>query len=284
MNKKIKLLVIVTTFLAAIINITSCNKPGTTGLDLVQNSDGNLNAFHTDTFTITTYSEVIDSMRTSQLSTYLLGSYYDDVFGVTSSSIYTQLRLYDTDIDFGTNPQCDSIVLSFVIDKIYGDTNAIHNISVYEMIESIDVDSIYYHLEDKDVDPTPIGQGSYQFSLDSIMIDSQKVKPQLRIRLDNSFAEKIMAKSGESELSDNDNFLEFINGIKIQVEKATSIGGGSIGYFDLGDTQTEMRIWYSNDDEDSLDIDLQLMNIAENLPITIIIIMMKQVQNLKIKF
>lgn len=253
MLKNLKGLIITIILGFVLINFSSCNKPGEAGLDLVKDNNGNINTLHTDTFTITPYSKLIDTMRTSQLATYLLGSYYDDIFGVTNSSIYTQLRLYNTELEFGTNPQCDSIVLSLVVDKVYGDSTASHNVSVYEMDESIYSDSIYYHFEDKSA-PTLVGQGTYVFNTDSVVIDSTTLKPQIRIKLDNSFASKILAKGGQTELSDNDNFLEFMKGLKIEVDKVNSPGSGSIAYLDLDHAQSEMRIFYSNDDDDSLSV------------------------------
>lgn len=246
--------------IVAAISLFSCNKPSETGSDIVGNNDGNLNVFYTDTFQLTTYSKEVDSMKTNGLTRYLLGSYHDDVFGVTNAAIYTQLRLSSNDIDFGPNPVCDSIVLSLVYDGIHADENAQHTIYVHELDDDLYIDSNYYHFDERNVNSTPVGQGSYKFNYeDSVSIDGEKAKPQLRIKLDNSFAQKIFSKSGQIELSDNDNFKDFIKGLRISADKINS-PGGSIGYFNLLDAQSEMRIYYSNDDNDSLNIGFLINN------------------------
>jgi hypothetical protein len=193
-------------------------------------------------------------MKTNGLTRYLLGSYYDDVFGVTNAAIYTQLKLSSNDINFGSNPVCDSIVLSLVYNGIYADEDAQHTIYVHELDDDLYSDSTYYHFDDRAVKPTAIGQGNFKFNYeDSVSIAGKKAKPQLRIKLENSFAQKIFSKSGQIELSDNENFNDFIKGLKISADKLNS-PGGSIGYFNLFDSQSEMRIYYSNDDNDSLNI------------------------------
>jgi hypothetical protein len=74
----------------------------------------------------------------------MIGSYYDDVFGVTTTGMYTQFRLTTTAVEFGTHPVCDSIVLSLSYNKgFYGDTSTQMTLNVYEIDEGFNLDNNY---------------------------------------------------------------------------------------------------------------------------------------------
>lgn len=61
---------------------------------------------------LSAYSENILSVQSNALSNYLIGEFEDPVFGNTKTSILTQLRLQNTNPDFGQNPVVDSVILT----------------------------------------------------------------------------------------------------------------------------------------------------------------------------
>ena len=89
---------------------SGCNKPEDIGLGVVALPGEQLNVNFTDTVTINTYSIIIDSVPTKSASNQMLGAIFDPVFGSSAAGIYTQVRLLNNDLDFGTNAVCDSII------------------------------------------------------------------------------------------------------------------------------------------------------------------------------
>ena len=231
--------------------ISSCDKPGSIGEDLVLMEDSKLNVTFTDTLTINAYSQTVDSVTTNKLKYNLLGSYYDDVFGTTTASIYTQMRLSESNVDFGANPICDSVILTLRYKGFYGDTASEQTLRAYEVNEKMYIDSLYFSNDTLDVLPVQIGVQKVVFNpTDSIYYGTTPVEPHLRFYLNNSFGEKIIAKSGQSELSDNENFQNFIKGIFITSDKAINKGG--FAYFDLMSPLSIMTIYYHNDSDTSV--------------------------------
>ncbi|MBC8487351.1 MAG: DUF4270 family protein, partial [Bacteroidetes bacterium] len=130
-------------FVATLVFInTSCNKkPETIGLDLVDYNK--LYVGYDTIIAITAYSSFEDSVITDETSQNLLGSQYTNVFGLTNTSFYTQLRLSDIQPDFGENPQADSVVFTMVYSGYYGNINTEQTVKIFEINENLYSDSAY---------------------------------------------------------------------------------------------------------------------------------------------
>lgn len=239
-------------FLTVIFFLSACTKEENIGQDIVELPGDQLNVVYVDTLTINAHSYIDDSLRTDETSLSTLGSYKDAIFGTTTSGFYTHLRIAANNLTFGNLPVCDSIILSLKYNSLFGDTNFYNVIRVYELTQSIYKDSSYYsNMQELTYDPTPLATLNTQFKIkDSVLIDGVKQAPQLRIKLDESFANKIMAKSGGTELSTNEEFLKFIKGLYVTASKTTS--GGSIASFDLVSTVSQMTIFYHNSTDTAL--------------------------------
>lgn len=234
--------------IAATVFFNACQKPNDLGEDIVVLQDNKLNVTFTDTLTLNAYSVVADSVSTNKLKYNLLGSFNDPVFGTTTASFYTQLRLSENNVDFGSNAVCDSVILTLRYRGFYGDTASPQTLRAYEVDEDMYPDSSYYSTDSLRVLPVPIGIQNVVFQPeDSIYYGTTLVEPHLRFYLDKSFGEKIMAKSGQTELSDNENFQKFIKGIFVTADKAINEGG--FAYFDLMSPLSIMSIYYHNDND-----------------------------------
>ncbi len=236
-------------FITAGIFISSCKEPDTIGLE-VQPPDDQLNLEHTDTLSLVTYTVLDDSIRSDETVLALAGQYSDPVFGIHSSSFYTQLRLSSNNADFGANPVADSIVLTLVYKAVYGDTNTQQTIKVYELNQNIYRDSSYYSnnsfltgslLGTKTFVPKP---------LDSVKVDSVKKAPHLRVKLSPQLAQRFIDVSGSSSLSDNATFLQFFKGLYITM--TPSGNPGAILSFDLLNSLSQVTMYYKNNASDSL--------------------------------
>lgn len=230
------------------VSLNSCNEPNI-GLEVLPVND-KLNPLFFDTSSIVAYTVKEDSTRTDKTVLNLLGNYDDPIFGRTSASIYTQVRLSSNNVDFGPSPVADSIVLSLAYNGYYGKLRKL-NIKVFEVLESFYKDTAYYSNQTLNISNQPIANVSIvPAPTDSVSLDGQKYAPYLRIRMDQNFAQKFINESLSVNLSDNDNFLQFFKGIYITTSFVNT--EGSILYFDLINALSQITLYYKNDSNDSL--------------------------------
>lgn len=239
--------------LSGIILFTACKKENNNvGID-IQPPNDQLGVLSTDTLSIYAYSRRVDSVKTDETSTSLLGSIFDPIFGVSTANIFTQFRLSQTAISFGENPVVDSLMLTLDYKGAYGDSNAVLTVEIYEMTESIYLDSAYYSNNAVAYDPTLVASKTFTPNLtDSIVVGTDTLRPHLRINLSETnpaLAEKLLSAT-DDDLNTQDDFLEFFKGLYIKVQDANNTG--AIVYLNLTSTLSEMVLFYHNDEEDSL--------------------------------
>jgi len=158
--------------------VSSCKKdPYQVGINLLPPSD-TLNVKTSDTASFVAYSVLQDSVRTDETTLSLLGSLMDPVYGSTTAGLYMQYRLSAEAPDFGTNPGLDSIVLMLPYGTIYGDTNALQTLKVYEISKDFYYDSVYY--SNQSVETYGIPLANYTFKparYDTLTIGGSKQYP-----------------------------------------------------------------------------------------------------------
>jgi len=235
------------------IFLFSCKKePDLVGLDLLPAGD-RLNAGYMDTTTIVAYSVREDSVLTSGMTYGVVGSIYDEVFGKTTASVYTQIRMTSNAPTFGTNPVVDSVVLVLPYYGLFGDSTAMQTFKVYELSGSMDVDKKYYSNNTGIAYNTGSLLAEQTFLprvKDSIFIDSSTTKliPQLRLKFNNLFGEKIL-NAATNDLADNDNFIQYFKGIVITVAPENTSGAGSLVSFNLTSTLSRLKMYYHNTED-----------------------------------
>src|SRR5581483_10565251 len=111
-------------FVVSLISLLSfsCKKDSGVGSNLLPSNDI-LSAYVNDTTTVLSSIELKDSVITTDLAYMPVGSYFDPVFGMTKSSIYTQVVLPGnvSSYSFGTGPYTlDSVVLYLPVHSITG--------------------------------------------------------------------------------------------------------------------------------------------------------------------
>jgi len=191
----------------------------------------------------------------------MIGSYYDPVFGVSTSSLNLQLLLSSAAVELGDSPVLDSMVMSLEYSSValagdddlvaYGDTTSPQTFRIYELDETIYSDSVYYSNFEVAVKSEEIGSITFEpRPTDSITIDSTRYKARLSIKLNDSFVQKFRDAS-EDDLSSLENFLEFFKGMRIAPDEVSY--GGSILFFNAASVFTRMTLYYSNEEDDSLE-------------------------------
>ncbi|MBN1338085.1 MAG: DUF4270 domain-containing protein [Bacteroidales bacterium] len=238
--------------LLLLAGVFACNKQSEIiGLNLVEGD--RLEVGLDTTISLFAYSEREDSTRTDELDKNLLGSYYDPVFGRSTASFYTQVRLSVNAPAFGDSPVTDSVILTLIYSGYYGNTSTVQDFKVHEITEDMVFDSAYYSFDSLEVSELYAEVALQPKPEDSLIIDSVKYAPRLSFHLDNSFGDKILNATA-AELSDNEAFQSFFKGLYVSAETVNASGEGAILYFNLLSADSRITIYYN----DSLQFDLNI--------------------------
>ncbi len=227
----------------------SCNKrPESIGLDLVNSN--RLGVGYDTLLTVSGYSSIDDSVVTNETSLNLVGSMYSDVFGLTNASFYAHLRLNAISPSFGSSPHGDSAFLTLVYSGKYGNTNTPLNVKVYEVTEDFyNNDTTKYFSNTNLSYSTLFADYTFVPNLsDSVVIDTVKYAPELKIPLNSDFMNKILqAYTIDSNyLASNDYFLQYLKGIYVKTESVMAPGEGSILYFNLLNLRSKVTLYYND--------------------------------------
>ncbi len=201
----------------------SCNKPSEVDLDIFD--DQQINVLSSDTFTIKAKTVVAAPPRTRDvdqnlLGGLLLGNFNDPVFGNVQSDVYIKflpLRILRDSFLFNRTPDfltVDSVVLSLayrlptdstLADNYYGygliDANEPYKLEVYKVTELINESEECLSDKSFAIESTPYLTKEFVPDLvnnidlayiSNAQIDSVNAPPQLRIPMDNSFAEDLL--------------------------------------------------------------------------------------------
>lgn len=236
------------------------NDPAKIGIDIQPETD-KLNVFSTDTTTVYAHSIYVDSVRTDETSRTMIGSYYDPVFGTSTSSLNLELRLSTTAIELGDSPVLDSMVMVLEYATVsiagnetfiaYGDTTTPQTFRIFELDETIYADSVYYSNSQVALKEGEIANHTFEpHPTDSITIDTTKYKAQLHIKMNDGFVQKFRDAAAD-DFSSLENFLLFFKGMYIQPDEVTY--GGAIMFFEISSIFSRMTLYYSNAEEDSLE-------------------------------
>jgi len=242
--------------------VLSCKKdPYELGLDLLPPSD-TLYVSLFDTVTVQAYSVLEDSIRTDELSSLVLGSILDPVFGKTTASFYSQFFLYSEQIDFGVDPHLDSLVLVLSYTSVYGDTNTLQQVRVFELSEDLLVDTSYYSNQIAGTYGIELANMTYlPRPHDSVIIYGEPVAPHLRINLSNQtnyLGNKILF-APDNIMSSNAEFIKFMKGLYVEAIPVNS--RGALTSFNASDGLSKLVLYFHNGSQgDSLHVDFPLID------------------------
>jgi len=285
--------------LAVVIAHTACSDSTSLGTNLITDEEFP-NSLVTDTFSLVVNTIPSDSVSTSPIfdvvnnfaRTYLLGTLNDPELGTANASIYTQIRLPNNDLDLGDDLKLDSAVLVLThsdINTIYGDSTSTLTVSVHEVLEDMQPFTTYYSNQRFAYNPIPIGQkqdfsfrSSYsttdttEINLitnpdvevdvtvnDSVgyVITTRNSVNSLRIPLNSSFGNRLLAQSGTLNFDNRENFLQYFKGLYIQAHNTAS--ANAIAKFNLVTSNTRLILYYQQGDIEELSIDFLInQNVA----------------------
>lgn len=215
----------------------SCKKDGKLSPDF---DNGNLSTIFTDTFSIK--SVIIEDVpsQTGIIPFQLLGVYNDPIFGVRSSSIYTNVGI-SGETNFGDSLTVDSLVLSLKVAQYYGNSSSSFTVNVFELESPLISATSYF---------------SNTFSpVENILLGSTLFTPSasdstLRIVITDS--DLINDIKSQPSYVDNSDFNTKFKGLYIVssdtagTTPAITQGDGGFALFDFSSVESNVTIHYRN--------------------------------------
>lgn len=250
----------VAAFLCFIFIYTSCTRIDTTdiGNGLIPAVD-NVTTFDTILDVQTDNIVFNDSSKVYDNEDHALGTIANDpVFGKITAGFYLNMGPASFGVTpFGVLPDSittpiDSVVLSFAFKGIYGDSMDIQRFHIYE-IDSTDLtfkDSARgYRISDAGFKLGPllkIHEQNFDRLSDEFQVkqgpDTVVVKNQMRIKLDNSFGQRLL-KYDTSFYGSDSVFRRHFAGFAVMPD-STSGGRRALAYFNLKDANTKLTFFY----------------------------------------
>lgn len=227
--------------------LAGCKKPDTEiGLEYAE--DDLLGLYQTDTLALNFETVREDSLETSHLSTAVLGNMEHPFFGMHQAGFAAQLRLSAPDIDFGSNPQVDSIYVSlrYTGDR-YGHLSPQY-IHVRELADSLTLDSNYFSNRNFQTTGEELEDLAYQPVVlnptQDLYINDDTIAPEVRIYLSDAFGQRLL-EAGADVFASNQAWSDYFKGLFIEPAEG-SFGSGAVG-IDLVSGASRMRLHYHND-------------------------------------
>lgn len=247
--------------------ISGCSKSDDkVGLDIFPKEDL-VQIFKDSTLTVSglkAFTEIDGNQRTDEPNFNLLGTFVDPVFGTTKADFALQFRI-DSFPAKHDAPVVDSLVLYMLYNELYGDTVTPQNFKVYELDQDLSKKAKYY----QDVDLKALAKAKvlanisylpqFEDSLNSKTSKVDTVIQTIRIRLDTSLADRLMA-ADSTTLSSNDPhpdkeknyFLNYFKGLYIEAGDLNS--GGSLMRIKTIASGSRMVLYYHTKVDSTLKI------------------------------
>ena len=221
----------------------SCTDPNIIGLEIQPTSD-NIIISSANFEAITSDTESEDSLRTDEALNLILGEINASDFGYNSSGFFTEILLTENNTDLGVTPIVDSVVLSYTYSGYYGELEEFTNLEINQINQVLYKDSIYYSSLEIEKDDKNFAE----FFLLSNDLDI----PFLKINLNNDFGQQIL-DLGNEVLIDNETFLENFKGISV-----VASAQNTMLYLNSEGSNSFLKIYYHNDESDTLSLDFEL--------------------------
>lgn len=224
---------------ASALAFTSCRKEEVIGRE-VQVGDNDILLVSTDSFSISAKTVLAEVERTDERYQAMIGAYSDPLFGPLTVSHVTQYFLQEEGFSYGNLDSVffDSAYVSFRLTGAYREKDfptegrSVMHFEVYEVAQDIYLEETYFSDTKVKSKPTVIGEFYGGIGLyDSVYVDGNPEPPQIRIKLDDVWAEQLM-RADSSVYSSNESFVQYLKGLYIKaIPTQTLNSNGNIFYF-----------------------------------------------------
>lgn len=200
------------------------------GIDLID-STTLYEGFSDTLYADNAWSELEDSLNTSNLSFGILGNYHDATFGHVSSILYTQIALPTNANDIAFDSMViDSVVLSFAKNQLFPDTAATYHFhfEVKQLAEALLSDTVVYYAFDQ----LPVDENATFFNA---TVPVNYYDTVVTLKLDSSI-NNVIRRSATAE-----DFLAETKGLRIRILNSSDEGMVTI---DFSSVNTCLRAHY----------------------------------------
>ncbi|HEX6846718.1 MAG TPA: DUF4270 family protein [Chitinophagaceae bacterium] len=243
--------------ISLIFVVASCkriNEATDLGDEIIPGADG-VHTFDTTLTGLETYNHIFDPLKDSirvGRNDQILGNISDDpLFGKTNAKMFLELKpelypwsfsgIHDTDSLY-----LDSVVLVLGWSGTYGDTTLSQRVNVWEIDQFADFrrDSFYTIYDPGFPHSTFLGTKTFkpQNLRDSVKAYLDTTAGQLRIRLDNSFGERLLNYDTTNAYRSDSAFKEYVNGFEISADE--SMGNALMAFGINNNANTKLAIYY----------------------------------------
>lgn len=215
---------------------------------------GNIDAIVSDSFQIIARTIREDSLRTDSLGLNILGAINDPITGLRKASVCFDFALPEINIDFGSSPEPDSVILTLIFDKNsehYGEFNTIQQFEVRRLNDRIYGSDQYYSTYKPNAGSLLADiQTSFDFK-DTVRWMENRVQKTgvgvLRIPLSKEFGAELTNPANAGNYSSNESFRNFFKGLAL-IPKTDHLGSGEggIAALDLLNANSKLLIYYND--------------------------------------
>jgi hypothetical protein len=218
--------------LVLLIGVTllfSCGEDSVIGSELVDGE--NIDVVFTDDVPIKMQSVLADTSAiftigentSTDLRTTTFGRLDDPFFGVTETTIYTDVHFNSINPTIEDGATIDSVVLSFPLDTIirYANEDARHRIEIYPLLESLTDLDTFRTTTSFDFDPSPLAIYDGVINpFDSVFVNQPegdtlfRFIPLIRMQMQEPYLTEFVEAFRTAE--DDDAFIDLINGFAIK--------------------------------------------------------------------
>lgn len=216
----------------------SCEDPSFVGLEIQPEAD-RFKVRQYEDAAVSSSVQRRDSLIAVRHARSLLGEVDDPVFGKLKASFLTQVGVAGA-VDFGVDAVVDSLVLYLNYTDHYGNLPALHNISVYEVSESMDRDSVYYSNLD------PRGMIFEQEVLAEQTINSSPGDSIISVSLTNTEFQNKLINAPDTAMQSIGKFLAFMKGLYVTAGSAGETG--AMFPVNLNNEYSRLSLYYRNGD------------------------------------
>jgi hypothetical protein len=238
--------------------VSSCkklNEASEIGGDVIPGADG-VNTFDTSLTSLQAYNHIFEANKDSAIvglvNDQILGNISNDpLFGKTNAKMFLQLKpeVYPWSFSGVYNKDSlyiDSVVLVLGWNSSYGDTNAPQKVTVKE-IDQLSVFRADSFLTIRDPGPTAttlLGTKTFNPSnlKDSVKAFRDTTTGQLRIRLDNSFGQRLLNYDTAHAYANDSAFNTYFKGFAIEADQ--SVGNALMALGIYNNPKTKLAIYY----------------------------------------
>lgn len=211
----------------------SCNSDSTVIGTSLQPPSEWMRAYYLDSIDIEAFTLSQDSIWSSSADTAFVGYLQDDYyFGTSTASFLSRVRLETAYFKPGPDAVADSIVLTLLPARVYGDLATKLNLKAYRLEEDILLDTVYYSNKIPVYDPAT--EHAKIINVTDTLI---------RFVLDTTFFIKETLADIDS-IGSNEDLRNYFHGVYVVADNNLIGGEGAIMLLDLLSDDSKMTIYY----------------------------------------